>query len=165
MDMLNGTTALVAGVIAVAYVLYKKGQPKSWTRELPGTSTDKEGATRRGANVDELKEDAHGCYTLYESFERAARLYGPKPCLGDRELIRVYTEKRVVDGEEKVWKSFEKGPYRFKTYAETFEWAKQFASGLLNLGLNPVGAPPPPVPLSPSLSLSRPSFHTNSRRH
>ena len=39
------------------------------------------------------------------------------------------------------WKSFEKGPYRFKTYAETFEWAKQFASGLRALGLNPVRLP------------------------
>lgn len=129
----------MAGVVAYFYFTYRKPQPSTWSDTLEGTEKDGDVGTciKRGKDVKELKTESHGCRTLFESFQKACEEYASKPALGSRPVLKIHQEEKIVHGEKKRWLTYEKGPYEFRTYAETYQYTLEFASGLLNLGLKP----------------------------
>merc|ERR1712137_328436 len=92
---------------------------------------------RRNTISKELVTHPAGCHTLYESFKRACKDNAKKPCLGIRETIREVKKDRIINGEAKPWTYYERGPYKWIDFAETFEIVSQFASGLRALGIQP----------------------------
>eukprot|EP00948_MAST-09A_sp_MAST-9A-sp1_P001934 g1934.t1 len=63
---------------------------------------------------------ADGCYTLYENFQRAVNKYGTRPAVGFRPIDP---------------STGEAGDFEWLTYVELWERARNFGSGLVNLGL------------------------------
>ncbi|CAJ2505204.1 Uu.00g125980.m01.CDS01 [Anthostomella pinea] len=83
--------------------------------------------------------------TVYDLFTNSAKVYGDKPAIGARRLIKTHTDTKkvpkVVDGVktevEKKWNYFELSPYEFLTYKEYETRALRVGAGLRKLGLDP----------------------------
>lgn len=98
-----------------------------------------EGPTRRSKLSLELITQPENCTTLYESLAQAAKKYAKRSCLGRRTIIREEVKEIAnEDGEKKKWTFYEKSPFKFQTYEETFNTIKTFAAGLRANGLEPV---------------------------
>ncbi|KAI5083118.1 hypothetical protein GOP47_0002861 [Adiantum capillus-veneris] len=90
------------------------------------------GLTKRNHRFEKLVERPwEGATTVAHVFEQACKMHGPEKFLGTRRLIKRELEP-ASDG-----RSFEKltlGSYEWLSFAEAFEQACNFASGLVALG-------------------------------
>ncbi|XP_014784334.1 long-chain-fatty-acid--CoA ligase 4 [Octopus bimaculoides] len=74
------------------------------------------------------------CVTVDDLFCRAVKLYGPRPCLGTREVLSVEDE---VQQNGRVFKKLIMGEYNFSTFNKVSEQIHCLGRGLLELGLKP----------------------------
>ncbi|XP_048247393.1 fatty acid CoA ligase Acsl3-like isoform X1 [Haliotis rufescens] len=74
------------------------------------------------------------CSTLDHLFLRAVQQYTDRPCLGTRELLR---EEDEVQPNGRVFKKVLLGEYNWLTYAQVFERATNFGSGVLACSQRP----------------------------
>lgn len=100
-----------------------------------------EGAIRRNPKVANAPLETTpfpGCNTLFDLFERSAKKYPNKNCLGSRKLLRILSEMREIGGEMKPWQVPEYDPnVHWRTFRETQLEARQVAAGLRHLGIEP----------------------------
>ncbi|KAJ3343200.1 long-chain fatty acid-CoA ligase [Entophlyctis luteolus] len=85
-----------------------------------------------------------GLSTLYDLTQRTFKKFAPKQALGQRRLIRVVEEEKMVtkklpSGEEvselKKWKFFELSAFEFITWGQAQKLVHAYACGLRALGL------------------------------
>lgn len=74
------------------------------------------------------------CVTVDDLLIRAVRLYGPRPCLGTREILKVEDEQQQ---NGRVFQKLIMGDYHFLTFNEILERVHNLGRGLLKLGQKP----------------------------
>lgn len=74
------------------------------------------------------------CETLDDLFLRAVQSYGPRDCLGTRELLN---EEDEMQPNGKSFKKVIMGNYNWITFEEVYTKATNFGSGLLGIGQKP----------------------------
>ncbi|GAB1609001.1 long-chain-fatty-acid--CoA ligase 4-like, partial [Argonauta hians] len=105
-----------------------KALPVGDTTDTPYRSVDCPG----GELTTALFQDE--CVTVDDLFYRAVKLYGPKPCLGMRQVLSVEDE---VQQNGRVFKKLIMGDYQFSTFNEVSEQIHSLGRGLLEMGLKP----------------------------
>lgn len=100
----------------------------------------------RSASVRELTvTPSSNIKTTWELMKYAASKNKNKNCFGERALVRMIEEEKmvtkVIGGQEKtekkIWKYFELGPYKWMSYTEVFEAVLKIGSGLRAVGVKP----------------------------
>eukprot|EP01130_Rhizamoeba_saxonica_P004405 TRINITY_DN1804_c0_g1_i1.p1 TRINITY_DN1804_c0_g1~~TRINITY_DN1804_c0_g1_i1.p1 ORF type:complete len:696 (+),score=157.12 TRINITY_DN1804_c0_g1_i1:23-2089(+) len=79
----------------------------------------------------------HKFDTYYHAFRSSVQRNADNNCFGEREILRVIKEEKVVKGVTKTWEYYELGPYKYTTYAEVGETISKLGSGLRAIGLEP----------------------------
>ncbi|CAL4147136.1 unnamed protein product [Meganyctiphanes norvegica] len=77
--------------------------------------------------------ETHGIYTLPAAFAYSAEMYGSKPCMATRKLIK--REKTEKNG--KIMEKLQFGDYTWKTYSEVQEMVTATGIGVRAMGLQP----------------------------
>ncbi|KAG8085153.1 hypothetical protein GUJ93_ZPchr0010g11208 [Zizania palustris] len=114
--------------VTLSSIFNKKGKKRAVQADVGGEA----GFAMRNSRISTLIEVPwEGATTMAALFEMASKKYSRQQCLGTRKLInREFTES--PDGRK-----FEKlhlGEYEWNSYAEAFNRACNFASGLIKLG-------------------------------
>lgn len=87
------------------------------------------------------------CNTIYNLLTWACNEFSTREAMGSRKVIGTHDEKKMVtkkiDGKlekiPKTWTYFELSPYSYMTYKELHQLIKEYASGILSLGIEPKG--------------------------
>ncbi|ORY83713.1 hypothetical protein BCR37DRAFT_356681 [Protomyces lactucae-debilis] len=103
------------------------------------------GKIRRSIHAaDQLLTQPHpDIHTIYDIIQFAAKSFGKKNAIGWRTLIKEHVEEKTitkkVGGEDKKvqkkWTYFEYSDYKYLTFVELEEQARQLGSGLRHIGL------------------------------
>lgn len=91
-----------------------------------------------------LNRPAEDVTTVFDLVKRSARLYPNHNAVGDRSLVKLHKEKKMikknVDGQvqevEKEWQFFELSKFSFLTYKQYEQRILQLGAGLRKLGLD-----------------------------
>lgn len=83
--------------------------------------------------------------TIWAIFKYACKTYSSSNAMAWRDTIKLHFEEKMVtkkiDGKAtqvpKKWQYYELSPYNYITYKETFEIVKNYAAGILHLGIKP----------------------------
>lgn len=102
-----------------------------------GEAAQNETLPRRNIISKELITQPNNCSTLYESLKRVSELCADKPCFGVRKTLREVKKDKLINGEMRPWTYFERGPFEWMSFKESYDYISQFASGLRALGLQP----------------------------
>ena len=80
------------------------------------------------------REPFDGCGTVHEVFEYATKKNGPRPALGEREVLETRSE---IAADGRAVEKLRLGAYRWMTFREASDRVRAIASGLVDLaGLN-----------------------------
>lgn len=120
--------------------------PKPGSVELDDSQkVDGETKTRRSAlSPDKLvTQPWEGIDTVYDILSYAARTHGTKDAYGYRDIVDIHEEekevKKVVGGKEttekKTWKYFQLSDYKYLSFQQVQDTAREIAGGLLELGV------------------------------
>lgn len=119
--------------------------PKPGSVEWGAEKAEDETRIRRSAlSPDKLiTQPWEGIDTVYDVLEYAARTHGTKNAYGYRNVVDIHEEekevKKVVDGKEitekKTWKYFQLSEYKYLSFEQVKEAAREIAGGLLELGV------------------------------
>ncbi|MCO5569028.1 hypothetical protein L7F22_022734 [Adiantum nelumboides] len=90
------------------------------------------GLTKRNHRFEKLVESPwEGATTVAHVFEEACKMHGPQKLLGTRPLIKRELE---LSGDGRSFEKLTLGSYAWLSFAEAFEQACNFASGLVAIG-------------------------------
>jgi len=130
-------STIVASVAVAAYVAswFLPASNKKQYSGAFGEARPGEAVPRRNLLTHDLVTKPNQCDTLYASFERAARVFANKPCFGKRITTKVIDKQVVVNGITKNWQVYERSPYTWETFKESFQVCCEFGAGLRYLGL------------------------------
>ena len=119
--------------------------PKPGSVEWGAEKAEDETRIRRSAlSPDKLiTQPWEGIDTVYDVLEYAARTHGTKNAYGYRNVVDIHEEekevKKVVGGKEitekKTWKYFQLSEYKYLSFEQVKEAAREIAGGLLELGV------------------------------
>jgi len=126
----------LALALPALYLMYGKKTRSSYSFEI-GEATPGETIPRRNCISRELIAKPAGCSTLYESFKQVSEDFPHRDCFGIRDIIGTQTKTTVVGGVNRDWVYFEKSPYKWTNYKDSFDRCSQFASGLRAIGIQP----------------------------
>lgn len=85
--------------------------------------------------------------SIWTIFEWAVKTYSDSYAMASREIVGLHEEEKMVtkkiDGElrkvPKKWQFYELSKYSYVTYAETLSIVKNYAAGIISLGIKPSG--------------------------
>ncbi|CAK9437607.1 uncharacterized protein LODBEIA_P19850 [Lodderomyces beijingensis] len=109
----------------------------------PGETAPRRKAAQRDAAVERPQDSK--ATTLPEFVEECFKRNGNKPAMAWRDLKDIHVEtkkvKKTIDGEtkeiDKNWTYYELGPYNYISYPDLLARVKNYAKGLIELGLKP----------------------------
>lgn len=124
---------------------------KTQTSVQVGDAAPGETAPRRNIGAEnqlwELPGNNPDCSTIWGLVQWASKEFAKLDAMGSRSLIDMHEETKMVtkkiDGKlvqvPKTWKYFELSGYKYMTYTELLQTIKEYAAGILSLGIKPEG--------------------------
>nr|CAB3452960.1 unnamed protein product [Digitaria exilis] len=129
---LNGVVGAVLLAIVIPLVLTSVFGKKTKKRAVQADVGGEAGLAMRNSRFSSLVQVPwEGATTMAALFEMASKKYSRRKCLGTRRLIN---REFVESADGRKFEKLHLGEYEWDTYAEAFNRACNFASGLIKMG-------------------------------
>jgi long-chain acyl-CoA synthetase len=129
---LNGVIGAVLLAIVIPLLLTSKFGKKTKKRAVQADVGGEAGLAMRNSRFSSLVQVPwEGATTMAALFEMASKKYYRRRCLGTRKLIN---REFVESADGRKFEKLHLGEYQWDTYAEAFNRACNFASGLIKMG-------------------------------
>ncbi|XP_059276678.1 long chain acyl-CoA synthetase 8-like [Lycium ferocissimum] len=123
---------VIAIIIPLFLSLVLMGKKKAKQRGVPVNVGGEAGLAMRNAKSAKLIEVPwEGATTMAALFEKSCRKHSSKRCLGTRKLV---SRDFITAKDGRKFEKLHLSEYNWESYAQTFDRACNFASGLVNLG-------------------------------
>ncbi|CAN6195341.1 unnamed protein product [Urochloa humidicola] len=129
---LNGVIGAVLLAIVIPFLLTSMFSKKTKKRAVPADVGGEAGLAMRNSRFSSLVQVPwEGATTMAALFEMASKKYLRRKCLGTRKLIN---REFLESSDGRKFEKLHLGEYEWDTYAEAFNRACNFASGLIKMG-------------------------------
>ncbi|KAG2633832.1 long chain acyl-CoA synthetase 8-like isoform X1 [Panicum virgatum] len=129
---LNGVVGAVLLAIVIPLLLTSMFGKKTKKRAVQADVGGEAGLAMRNSRFSSLVQVPwEGATTMAALFEMASKKYSRRRCLGTRKLIN---KEFVESSDGRKFEKLHLGEYQWDTYAEAFNRACNFASGLIKMG-------------------------------
>ncbi|CAN6162522.1 unnamed protein product [Urochloa humidicola] len=129
---LNGVVGAVLLAIVIPFLLTSMFSKKTKKRAVPADVGGEAGLAMRNSRFSSLVQVPwEGATTMAALFEMASKKYSRRKCLGTRKLIN---REFIESSDGRKFEKLHLGEYEWDTYAEAFNRACNFASGLIKMG-------------------------------
>jgi long-chain acyl-CoA synthetase len=131
---LNGVIGAVLLAVVVPFLLTSIFSKKTKKRAVQADVGGEPGLAVRNSRFSSLVQVPwEGATTMAVLFEMASKKYSGQKCLGTRKLVN---REFVESADGRKFEKLHLGEYEWDTYAEAFNRACNFASGLIKMGHN-----------------------------
>ncbi|ONM20004.1 Acyl-CoA synthetase long-chain family member 3 [Zea mays] len=128
----NGVVVALLLAVVTPVLLSMMFGKKTKQRAVRANVGGEEGFAMRNSRFSSLVEVPwEGATTMSALFEMASKKYSRRRCLGTRKLIK---REFVESSDGRKFEKLHLGEYEWDTYAEAFNRACNFASGLVKMG-------------------------------
>ncbi|KAG2642340.1 hypothetical protein PVAP13_2KG280300 [Panicum virgatum] len=129
---LNGVVGAVLLAVVIPLLLTSMFGKKTKKRAVQADVGGEAGLAMRNSRFSSLVQVPwEGATTMAALFEMASKKYSQRRCLGTRKLIN---REFVEPADGRKFEKLHLGEYQWDTYAEAFNRACNFASGLIKMG-------------------------------
>ncbi|OEL20924.1 Long chain acyl-CoA synthetase 8 [Dichanthelium oligosanthes] len=129
---LNGVVGAVLLAVVIPFLLTSVFGKKTKKRAVQADVGGETGLAMRNSRFSSLVQVPwEGATTMAALFEMASKKYSRRKCLGTRKLIN---REFVESADGRKFEKLHLGEYEWDTYAEAFNRACNFASGLIKMG-------------------------------